>query len=183
MRNTDTIGKGRDEELQRWWECHGPHSDGTHRVSVFLRSFTPRHGHPQQCIETLQTAREVDLVDDYNVTILGNEICICDRCQEQTPINRIIETVTTLREWADSGLEASGFMRRSVDSALAGEQYDMIVPPHLSLGIYDEDALVGVFPCTSGTTDTTYTPATYLRRLDMPDPAISIEERVASVDS
>ncbi|MXR52961.1 hypothetical protein GRX03_15280 [Halovenus sp. WSH3] len=100
------------------------------------------------------------LIDSYEISMLGERLCYCCQCRESSGADRLRETVDQLRGWEDGGLAASGFEERDIDSAITDEQYRVIVPPELTLGVYFDDTLAGVFPCEGEVH--VYQPDTYL---------------------
>lgn len=155
----------RDSPLTQWWDMYeqAQESASDHRVDVFVRSITPtlgEHTRRQHRLEALEEAAELEAIDTYDVTVLGDEICLCERCTTTHRNESRAELVDTLRRWEFEGLDASGFVDRTVSSSVTGETYRAIVPPDVSFGIYLDDSLVGVFPC--GDEERTYGLETYL---------------------
>jgi len=153
--------------LIEWWKQYGGERRETdHRVRVFVRSFAPapgRHGRQRQLIESLQSASHRGLIDEYDITILGDRLCCCQHCRSLAEAETLLETVTQLCEWGDRGMSSSGFCKRTVSSTVADDCYDVVVPPEISFGIYVDGSLAGVFPCTDG--NVTYQPEAYLDKL------------------
>ena len=153
--------------LTDWWErCGGETGGNSHRVRAFVRSFAPapgRHDRKRQLIEGLQSAADSGLIEQYDVTVIGDRLCCCEHCRSLTEAEVLLEAVTALREWEQQEISSSGFSMRSVESSVTGDHHRVIVPPAISFGIYVDGALAGVFPCTDG--DETYRPEAYLDRL------------------
>lgn len=120
------------------------------RVTVYYRSYSPpagghsRRGH---LYEKLQAVEGEEVIDDVEVTILGEQICLCQRCQRSQRDWRHRDTVTALASWTDGRLSSCGFAKREVRSTITDEQYRTVVPPELSIGVFVDEALIGVFPC------------------------------------
>lgn len=165
MTQPSSLRRGIEPSLAEWWRTHQRNQQGAdnHRVRVFVRSFAPapgQHGRRRRLIDGLQSATEASLIDGYEVTIVGERICCCSQCRELIDGNHIRKTVDQLRQWEAGEITASGFEERTVDSAVTGEQYRLIVPPELTFGIYFDGELAGVFPCKGRTI--TYRPDAYL---------------------
>lgn len=136
------------------------------RVDVFLRSITPTlggHATRRNRFEGLEAAVEQGTIDTYDVTVLGDEICLCDSCAANYMDESWSDLVDTIRDWEYEELDASGFVVRTVSSSITNERYRAVVPPEISFGIYLDDSLVGVFPCEDG--EQSYGPETYLEGL------------------
>ena len=97
------------------------------------------------------------------VSVLGEEICLCDHCLEAVVDEEILRTVNELREWRGGGIKANGFTEREVSSSITEEQYRTVVPPEVCLGVYVEGSLFGVFPCVAE--GVTYSPEEFFERL------------------
>jgi len=157
--------RNRSDSLDRWWKRHDErlkHAN-EHRVRVFVRSRAPAHGtHDlrQELIEQLETAETENLIGTYDVTALGPDICMCDKCQSLRSGTEIRERVMELVNWREGGIQSSGFTHREVESSITGEQYRTISPPETTLGIYIDGSLAGVFPCIADGVN--YCPEAYL---------------------
>lgn len=148
---TQTLTEG---QTAQWWNRYTAalESAATHHISVFFRTLTPPSGaHSQRAeiLELLQTAVECDIIDSYDVHVLGGDICLCTTCQEAEPATQTLQTVTTLAGWHDGSLTSTGFREREVESSLTQDQYRTLVTPETALGIYLDDSLFGVFPCAA----------------------------------
>lgn len=122
------------------------------RVQVFLRSL----GAPAGCqdkqatvFETLDRLEDAGIVTSTSVTLWGDRIYLSDRCSH-TPVGEFVrEKIREFEEWASGrdGVDLR-FERRTIDSSITGESHDMIRPPQVSLAVYADDDLAGVFPCS-----------------------------------
>lgn len=157
----------RVSSLTDWWEQYGGETGGnSHRVRAFVRSFAPapgRHDRKQQLVEGLQSAADRGVIEQYDVTVIGDRLCCCEHCRSLTEAEIRLEAVAALREWEYQGISSSGFTMRRVESSVTGDDHRIIVPPAVSFGIYVDGSLAGVFPCSDE--DETYQPETYLDRL------------------
>lgn len=143
---------GTETTLEQWWEQYESKRErsGEHRVEIFVRSLSsPPGGHNRyrRIFEIIQAGSDADAAEDFELTVLGKEICTCKQCRQICPDDTLLETVTELKQWRSGGMKSSGFVERSIQSSVTGEEYRVVVPPELTLGIYVDDALVGVFPC------------------------------------
>lgn len=167
MLQTTRDNKESTSAIVEWWnEYGGKHRGNNHRVRVFVRSFAPapgQHNRHSQLVEGLQSASSNDLIIDYDVTVLGNGLCTCEHCRTFPEAETLIETVVALRDWQYKEMTSSGFTKRQVSSSLTGDRHDLLVPPEISVGIYVEGSLAGVFPCTTETE--TYRPEMYIEDL------------------
>jgi hypothetical protein len=139
-----------------WWrEYNRERTEATtHRVTAFVRSFAPapgQHNNRARVLSELNSAVEAGPLDDCRSTVLGDQICRCQDCQQAPEAMGLLEITETLATWGGGGLNATGFDERVVRSAITGEEYRVIVPPELSVGIYADDSLVGVFPSVTET--------------------------------
>lgn len=168
MSKPDTQQQGIEPPLRQWWEQYKRRRSRAdeHRVRVFVRSFAPapgQHDRRGRLIGGLQSATDSALIDEFDVRILGEEICCCEQCQQLTAEGSLPDTVESLKGWRDGSVRSCGFTERTVNSSVTGDHHRLIVPPELAFGIYTDGSLSGVFPCQVGTE--TYLPDSYLERL------------------
>ncbi|WP_436935639.1 HTH domain-containing protein [Halovenus marina] len=154
--------------INQWWETYWDCTERCDevRVTVYLRSVAPALGIHSQRIQFLQAladAADSGLFDSYDVAIIGDELCVCERCRNLASIQPTIETVLRLMSWRDGGIRSSGFVRCESSSTLAGESHVTVTPPELTAGVYADDTLIGVFPCRAD--ERTYSPAAFLGQL------------------
>lgn len=170
MATSESTPPRQESSVTQWWDMYeqAQESASDHRVDVFVRSSTPtlgEHNRRQHRLEALDSATKTESIDTYDVTVLGDEICLCERCTTNHRNESRTELVDTLRHWGYEELDASGFVVRTVSSAVTGETYKTVVPPEFSFGIYLDESLVGVFPCADE--ERTYGPETYLEGLGL----------------
>jgi hypothetical protein len=139
-----------------WWEQYNEtlSESATHRVVAYVRSFAPapgHHGNRALVLDELQSAVGSGTLDSSGLTVLGEGICRCQNCQRSPEASRLLETAETLSRWTSEGLRSTGFEERLVCSEITDEEYRVIVPPELAVGIYADDRLVGVFPSATET--------------------------------
>ncbi|WP_442909429.1 HTH domain-containing protein [Halovenus sp. HT40] len=167
MRQTTRDNGESTSAIAEWWNEYGRnHRGNNHRVRVFVRSFAPapgQHDRHRQLVEGLLFASSNDLITDYDVTVLGNALCTCEHCRTLPEAEALFETVATLREWRYEEMNPIGFTRRQVSSSLTGDRHEILIPPEISLGVYVDGSLAGVFPCATETE--TYRPERYVEDL------------------
>lgn len=141
--------------LTPWWERYNREraNAGHDQVRVFIRSLAPAHGQHDsraRVLDGLNSAAQFGHVERWELSLLGDQICRCKSCQNSTEASQLLETAEALANWEDDGLRSTGFSERTVVSEITGEEYRVIVPPELSIGVYLDEQLIGVFPCVSG---------------------------------
>lgn len=159
--------------LTNWWERYNRERSNAsqHHVRAFIRSLAPapgQHDSRAQVLDQLNSAEQFGHVDSCELSILGEQICRCQSCQTCTEATHLLETAETLAGWEGDGLRSTGFSERTVLSQVTGEEYHVMVPPELSIGVYLDERLVGVFPCLSG--GDIFRPSDFARTLLKSDP-------------
>ncbi len=134
-----------------WWERYRTDvtAGGLHHIDVFFRSLSPTlgaHDKRRRLLTRLDEAIDRDSLDSYDISILGEGMCLCDDCRETRIARHMHETLTMLREGGADDVEPFGFDERNVDSQLTDEHYNLLVPPNVSIAVYIDDSLRGVFP-------------------------------------
>lgn len=103
-------------------------------------------------LDQLGTATETNCIDGYETHVFGDEICLCQHCRDGSYGDSLCNTALELASWHEGTVSSTGFRERVVDSEVTSEQYRVVVPPELAIGIYLDGSLAGVFPCTAGST-------------------------------
>lgn len=155
-------------QTAQWWERYTTELESAtdHYTTVFFRTLTPPPGGHRQrteILELLKAAARRDLIDGYDVRVLGGDICLCTTCQGTEPAQQALETVTELAGWHDGQTTSTGFREREVDCSITSDQYRILVPPETAVGVYLDDSLTGVFPCVADGTH--YSVESFLRTL------------------
>jgi hypothetical protein len=155
----------RTDSLDQWWKRHDEQLKNAteHHIRVFVRSRVPAHGTHnlrEELIEKLERAEADNHIGTYDVTALGPDICLCEKCRSLRSGTDLRERVMELVNWREGLVQSSGFTHREVESSITNEQYQTISPPETTLGIYIDGSLTGVFPCIAD--GVTYGPETYL---------------------
>lgn len=139
---------------------------GTVRVEAWMRDVSPPPGDPRRTV--LSRLRELEaagVVDEVRVRVWGRSVPTSsdDGDPSASPAyDRIVE----FRHWAErKGYSLEPAFRRCEQSTpVSGETSETIRPPLQCLAVYEDDHLVGVFPCT--TDRGTVTVADCLERLE-----------------
>jgi hypothetical protein len=151
--------------LDSWWDGYREKlsAGGSHRVRAFIRSRAPAagtHGRRTQLFRALEQQTDTDQIEQYDVTLLGERLCLCDHCRTLQGGTQLLDAVEQLESWRSGGIRSSGFLERGIDSSITDERYSVVIPPEIALGIYVDDSLAGVFPCM--TAGITFRPEAYL---------------------
>ena len=151
--------------LDSWWDGYREKlsAGGSHRVETYIRSRTPAvgtHSRRAQLFRTLEQQTDTDQIEQHDVTLLGEKLCLCEHCRTLQYDTQLLETVEQLESWRDGGIRSSGFLEHEIDSSITDERYSVLIPPEVALGIYVDDSLTGVFPCTAA--GITFRPEAYL---------------------
>lgn len=172
-----------ESSLSEWWDKFEQRSESgsTQEVHVFVRSVSPRpglHAHRKDLMDCIQNAAAHDWIDDYDITVLGDDICLCDACESMRAANNLIETVESLSEWRTGGMKACGFTERTVSNSITDESYKTISPPDITISVFSDEQLKGVFPCR--VEGTVYSPDAFVSDLLAMFDAPPGENRTAS---
>ncbi len=157
-----------DSSLSEWWDEFQQRKERgvTQEVRVFVRSVSPRpglHMHRKGLMEGIKTATTNDWIDDYELTVLGDDICLCDACESTRSANKLVETVETLRKWRTGGMKACGFTDRTVINSITNESYKTVTPPDIAVAVFSDELVTGVFPCRAE--GTVYSPDAFVSDL------------------
>ena len=118
-------------------------------IDVFFRSLAPSqgsHDKRRRILQRLDAAAESSSLATYNIHVIGDGMCLCEDCTSTRIARHMHETLSSLRDGGSDRIEPTGFAERSVDSEMTGEHYPLLVPPEVTLAVYVEDVLRGVFP-------------------------------------
>lgn len=146
---------GSEMTLANWWRRYAERrrSAEDHQLRMFVRSLRPAsgsHGRRERRLERLHEAERRGRIDGFDVLVTGEELCLCDRCQELTPRGTVREAVLELAGGESERPTPTGFERREVNCSFTGEEYHVLVPPETALGVYLDGEPAGLFPCTAG---------------------------------
>jgi hypothetical protein len=140
------------------------------RVEVFVRSMLPPLG--VKSSQEALIARLDELVDEeaaldsVSVSVTGDRLCLCETCSGTDVERELLDRIAELDAWGEAyDATASPFFEtQELDSSIAGETARALVPPRVSVALYCDDALAGVFPCRIG--DREYTVADFADALE-----------------
>lgn len=155
------------QPLERWvrrYRARRERCTNSH-VEVYVRSYAPAPGtHARRnCFFDRLDEATGETIDSYGTTVVGEAVCLCDRCRQHEHNHELRETVISLMSWKEDGLEASGFLRREINSTVTNERHEIVTPPVLAIGIYLDDSLAGVFPCRDSGEQ--HSPSAFLREV------------------
>ncbi len=134
-----------------WWESYRTDvaAGQPHRIEVFFRSLAPSqgaHDKRRRIVSQLDEASSTSSLDSYDLHVVGDGMCLCEDCAETRLARHMHDTLATLREGGSDEIEPLAFSTRTVDSQMTGEHYTLLVPPEVSLAVYVDSSLRGVFP-------------------------------------
>lgn len=104
-----------------------------------------------EIISQLRRLEGEDRISGFSVRVWGKQI-EADGADLDGATNDVRERIAEFEAWADHNghsLEPA-FSRRTKSVPLTDEQREVIVPPVICLAVYEDDELVGVFPCSNG---------------------------------
>lgn len=149
-------------------------------VTVYVRSTLPPLGaksRQERVIDRLDALAERGIVDEVDLVVTGDRLCLCDTCTGTPGGAEVFDRVQRLREWRGP-YDASAtpfFELREFSSEIAGEHARAIVPPRVAVALSFDGSLVGVFPCRIGSE--TYSIDDFLETLSaLEPPELSVVE-------
>lgn len=119
------------------------------RFEVFFRSLAPSpgaHSQHKRIIDRLDDVASGDQIDGYDITVLGEQLCLCDTCRGTQMGEYLHERLEELREWRGGGARPLSFNERMVQCSITDEEYTILEPPNVTLAVYGDEELQGVFP-------------------------------------
>ncbi|WP_123533256.1 HTH domain-containing protein [Halosimplex salinum] len=138
-------------------------------VDVFVRSMLPPLGvkaTQETLISRLDELSEESTIDGVSVKVTGNRLCLCGTCTETDAEAALLDRFRELDEWGDE-FDASTspfFETRTLDSSITNETARALVPPRVTVALYCDGTLTGVFPCEMD--DSSYTVGDFISALD-----------------
>lgn len=150
--NTTT---GSTESGREWLQriCDRAVRSSTFRVDMYVRSLAPSFGVRRQqesVFDRLRSLRESGPVDDINLSVWGDGVCVDGPCAETPACRRLRDRIERFRSWAADCeyLVSLPFDRRSVTSSIVDEAYEEILTPDICLAVHTDAGLTLVLPCT-----------------------------------
>jgi len=132
---------------------------GTLEVDLWVRR--PVCGPRTTVIDRLSGLRASGSLADFSVTTWPEELVL-------TGANRqaeLLDTIERFEDWAaDRGLSLRPPFETRTASMLVGDSEDVLTTPMLLAAAYEDGELVGIYPCTDGTT--TWTVPEFLNALE-----------------
>lgn len=136
------------------------------RIELYLRSLAPAPGNSIQndSLDALRQLEESDRLDSVRARVWGDSICT--KTPEISGLTDMLETITRIYSFsAENDPTVTPFFSiRRVDSSLADESFERIVPPQRTLLTYQDGSLIGVFPCLIDNRN--HTPVDAIERLE-----------------
>lgn len=122
------------------------------RVEVFVRSLAPApavHAAQVDVVEAVNDLAEAGRIEDATVSIWGERLCPCETCRETGAGRAVLNRVRAIESWAEAVPAAVTvpFDRRSHECGFTDLGGEVIVPPRITVAVYGDGALLGVFPC------------------------------------
>jgi hypothetical protein len=124
--------------------------EGSVRVEVWMRDHAPPVGDPRRTV--LSRLRELEaagVVNDIAVRIWGKSVPVSpdDTAAAASPVH---DRITEFQRWAERNGHSlePGFSRHEQSTLVSGESSEILRLPIRCLAVYEDDHLVGVFPCT-----------------------------------
>lgn len=120
-------------------------------LELFVRSLAPtaRSGELETVLDRLDALVERGVVDDYSVTVWGEEVRADGDAVERTAIGRhVLDSLASFRAWAaDNDASVSRFYEtRPVERGLLGEEYTVTTLPVVAMAEYGDGDLQYVTP-------------------------------------
>ena len=120
------------------------------RFDLFVRSLGAvqgSHGRQASILDRVDRLDRTDVVDTTRVTVWGDSVCVSECCADNDTVRAIRDRIDVFRSWArGNGHRAIGFREREVTSSITEESFDVIDLPTISLAVYVDSRLDGVFP-------------------------------------
>lgn len=122
----------------------------TPTIELFVRSLTPSGAAQRQeaVLDKLDRLDERGVIEDYTITVWGEQIDPNSLAAETDAGKRILDTVASFEEWADEHDVSVDrfFTEQSIGSAITGERYTAMSLPVIAMAEYVDDQLQTVTP-------------------------------------
>lgn len=139
-----------------WWHRHANNvsSDRPVRFDLFVRSLgapVGTHGRQTSILDRVDRLDRGNVVDSARVKVWGDSLCVSECCAHHPTVRTIRDRIASFREWSEEKRDVSlGFERRTVDSSITGERFEVVDLPTICLAVYVDSFLEGVFPVVIG---------------------------------
>jgi len=132
-------------------------------------------------IDRLSALRTDGVLADFDVTTWPEEIALTGGNRQEA----LLTTIEGFEDWAaERGLSLRPPFETRTASLLVGDSEDVLTTPMLLAAAYEDGDLVGIYPCTDGTT--TWTITEFLDALeaglDGPDPGLGEQATLPATD-
>lgn len=157
----------------------GETAPGT-RVELYLCA-EPQFGvehQKQSVIDRLHALERDDKIDEFDISLWGREIRPTGPLEGTDYHTSVLADLREFEEWAEQhdASAARPFKRRTLDSDIVDETYDVISLPTMCIAVYEDGQLRGVYPY--GDAEGTHTVRKCLDDLDDADtePSVSVTD-------
>ncbi|WP_396613745.1 HTH domain-containing protein (plasmid) [Haloferax sp. S1W] len=128
-------------------------TDESKHVKLFLRADAEIgvERTKEAAVETLTELAEDGYIADCDVRVWGRELRADGPVANTEYGGELLEHIREFREWATKNDVSLGtvFDERTIASSIADEDYTVVSLPTICLAVYNDDELVGVYPCHS----------------------------------
>ncbi|NHN61728.1 hypothetical protein G9463_00175 [Haloarcula sp. JP-Z28] len=136
------------EEMQRSDNHRSDESVGG-EIAVHLWSRRPVCGPRTTAIDRFTELAATGVIDDFDIQTWPEEIPVSQRSEH----GEVLATVDRYEQWAtERGLSLRPPFETRTSSLLVGGSTEVLRLPMIAVAVYADDDLVGVYPCTDGTT-------------------------------
>lgn len=139
-------------DRQRWTDRPTISADETIRVEMLVRSMAPAPGTHDAQVDLVETARRLEAagtISDATLSIWGERLCRCQSCRETTVGREYLERIRAFEAWGErvqAGIDLP-FRDRRLECRFTGTETPVIVPPRVTIAVYGDATVRGVFPC------------------------------------
>jgi len=134
-------------------------------IEIYFRSICRPNAHEYQ-EELLERVRELDrqdVIDRFDVTLVGEKICSCESCRKIEKVQERLEEIEQWRQWAANNGVALSVDEKSVRSSVMGQEYEFIVLSTATLVARVGQSIRAVLPNRTG--GEVVTPSEFLEEL------------------
>lgn len=157
------------EKMERTDE-HGADSPAAHELSIQLWSRRPVCGPRTTVIDRFTDLDANGRISDFAIETWPEEVPM----SQTGGHGEVLDTVEQYEQWAnDHGLSLRPPLETRTSSLLVGGSTEVLRLPMLAVAAYDDDELVGVYPCTDD--GTTWSVTDFIDALDDGLPAFPHE--------
>lgn len=135
-----------------WWHRHEDHVRGDRpvRLDLFVRTLGPPMGtHRRQgaILDRLESLDHRDAVESVRVRVWGDSICLSECCSTHPDVGAVRDRVEQYLTWGEETPGVSvPFDRRSVDSWVTEERFEVLDLPTVALAVSTDATLECLLP-------------------------------------